>query len=535
MPCRLPTLLLALALLCPLLTACGAAPDNPAAGPQVLRWSIEGMAVPPDVDPPLAGNSQQTMINSLIFGGLVRLDSRLNVRPFGAERWELSSDGRVYTFYLRPGLKFADGAPVVAADFAYSLNRAFSLDKSGGNAGYYLGNITGSKAVSAGSSTTVSGIKVVDDSTLQISLDHPASYFLYQLSYATSSVVPRKLVEQGGNWQARAFGIGPFVRAVTTDSNRLVLKPNPYYSFGKPGLAEIDLIFYPAAHTAFADYQADRLDVMGTIAFDPSDVDAASKLDGYLQASQFNVTYLGFNNSRAPFDNAGARQALAQAVGKQTIASNTLSGLVIAADTIIPPGMPGYNSAIQKLPFDLVTARSLLAAAGVKAGDTIRLTINDQDASYLKVANYLQQTWESNLGVKVQVDSVGLTDFNNSLNALTSDPQSSPLQVYLSVWSADYPDPQNFLSQQLRSGAGNNNGHFSNPQFDALVDKADVETNATERLRLYSLAEQIAVNQVGWLPLYYGKANALINPRVKGLTYTAQGLQADDWARVTTH
>src|SRR5581483_9938674 len=116
--------------------------------------------------------------------------------------------------------------------------------------------------------------------------------------------------------------------------------------------------------------------------------------------------------------------------------------------------------------------------------------------------------WKQNLGVDVEINTEELAKFNDDLTATQKDPKAdSAFDFYLSVWGADYPDPQNFLSQQRRTGVGNNNGNYSNPEFDKLVDQADVEPNLDKRYPLYQQAEQIALNEVGWLPLYYGKAN----------------------------
>ena len=135
----------------------------------------------------------------------------------------------------------------------------------------------------------------------------------------------------------------------------------------------------------------------------------------------------------------------------------------------------------------------------------------------------------------MDINTEELAKFNDDLTATANKPEdAAAMSFYISVWGADYPDPQNFVSQQLRTGVGNNNGHYSNAEFDKLVDQADVETDQAKRLSEYQQAEQIALTEVGWLPLYYGKANMLIRSTVKGLVITPQGLIAkDDWTKVT--
>ena len=138
-----------------------------------------------------------------------------------------------------------------------------------------------------------------------------------------------------------------------------------------------------------------------------------------------------------------------------------------------------------------------------------------------------------NLRFDVQLNGEEQGKFNDDLTAMANDPTKSNIAMYISVWGADYPDPQNFLSQQLRTDVGNNNGHWSDPDFDKLVDQADIERDQAKRMTLYNQAEQIAIDKVGWLPLYNGKGTILIRPNVKGLVYTAQGLVADDWSQVS--
>jgi oligopeptide transport system substrate-binding protein len=214
------------------------------------------------------------------------------------------------------------------------------------------------------------------------------------------------------------------------------------------------------------------------------------------------------------------------------LADKVLGGGVIATDHIVPPGMPGYFAGLKPLAFDAAAAKQELAGAGANPTN-LSLTYTSGQADFDKVATTLQQMWRQNLGVSVQVQPEEQAKFNDDLTAMANNPDASAIQMYISVWGADYPDPQNFLTQQLHTGVGNNNGHFSNPDFDRLTDQADVETDQTKRMDLYNQAEQIAIDQVGWLPLYNGKGSILLRPTVHGLTYTAQGLVAEDWTQVT--
>ena len=508
------------------------------AGP-VLRWSIEGVNELPSIDPPNAGASQSVAVINLIFEGLVKLDGNLDVVPAGAESWEITNEGKSFIFHIREGLKFADGTPVTAEDFAYSLNRAFGPDFANGATGYYLSNIVGATDVTEGKADSISGVKVIDPQTLQIDINTPATYFLYQLTFASSFVVPRTLVESDPqNWTDRAFGTGPFMVKEWNHNQQLTLVPNPNYYLGAPALSEIRMPFIQDASTALRLYQTGELDITGAFNF-PTDL--LSEVQGqadFKQVNQFFVTYIGFNNARAPFNDVRVRQAFAQAVDKDVLVNQVLGGAVVRSDTLIPPGMPGYNEKAEIQAFNADSAKQLLAAAGFENGanfPAIAFSINNQDPNYAKIAAFLQQQWKENLNVDVTINTLELSAFNEALTATANDPAADgALDFYLSVWGADYPDPQNFVSQQLRTDVGNNNGHYSNAEFDALVDQADVEPDLTKRLPLYQQAEQIALTEVGWLPLYYGKTNLLVRDTVKGIVVTPQGLFPEtDWTKVT--
>ena len=505
----------------------------------VLRWSLEGINELPALDPPLAGASQSVGVISLVFEGLVRLDSDLNVQPAGAESWDIKDGGKTFIFHIRKDLKFANGDPVTAEDFSYSLNRAFSPDFANGNAGYYLSNIVGSTDVTGGKAKTVAGVKVIDPQTLEIDLQTPSVYFLYQLTFPASFVVSKKAVEANPTaWTDTAFGTGAFMVKEWKHNESITLVPNPNYWLGKPQLQEINLPFIQDPATALKLYQTGELDIMGTYNFPTDQISAVSSNPEFKQVNQFFVAYIGFNNAKPPFNDVRVRQAFAKAVDKSTLINKVLEAAVVQADTIIPPGMPGFNQAAAKIQeFNAADSKKLLADAGFADGKgfpKVALTINNQDPNFAKIAAALQQMWKETLGVDVEINTEELAKFNDDLTATANKPADpAALSFYISVWGADYPDPQNFVSQQLRTDVGNNNGHYSNTEFDKAVDQADVEVDQAKRLALYQQAETIALTEVGWLPLYYGKANLLIRASVNGLFVTPQGLfPKQDWTKV---
>src|SRR5215212_3989704 len=202
----------------------------PAGSGGTLRWANEGVSELDTLDPPAAQSSNAIMAIGLVFDGLIRLDNRLNLQPAGAKNWEITGDGRTYKFFIRDGLKWADGTPVTSEDFRWSLERALSKQFANGSAGYYLSNITGAKDWIAGKGTGLTGVTAPDAQTLVIHIDTPGVYFLYQLTYAGAAVVPKKLIDQyGDKWTEHAAGTGPFMLKEWKHNQSLTFAPNPNY------------------------------------------------------------------------------------------------------------------------------------------------------------------------------------------------------------------------------------------------------------------------------------------------------------------
>jgi ABC-type transport system substrate-binding protein len=252
----------------------------------------------------------------------------------------------------------------------------------------------------------------------------------------------------------------------------------------------------------------------------------------FKQVPSFAVRYVAFNNKIAPFDNVKVRRAFALAVDKATLANSVLGGTVVATDRILPLGIPGSELPIKGLSFDTAAAKAALADAGVKP-ENLKVKLSyGVEGDNERVVTVLQSMWKENLGVDVTLEPLELSTFSQRLNDTFAKPETG-LQAYYSIWGADYPDPQNFISQQLRTGVGNNNSHYSNAEFDKLADQADVMTGDIKpRLDIYNKAEQIAVDEVGWLPLYNPRLNILIKAHVQGIIFNGQGLVIPDYSKL---
>lgn len=509
---------------------------TPALPPQILRWSVEGISDLATLDPPRITDAPGMFAAGLLFGGLVKLDAELRVVP-DAATWTVSEDGLTYTFKLRNGLRFSDGTPVTADDVVFSLTRALDPATGSRTGPMYLSNIVGADELIAGQVKTLSGVKAGDAQTISVELRQPTAFFLNQLTAVCGYIVSKRQVQSNPTgWAEQPTGTGPFALRAWMRGQGLVLMPNSNYYGGPLQITQLDLPFIPDSEMAFTLYRSGDLDVMGD---QQNGVPAARlpevrDLPDLRTASGFVLHYVGFSNAIKPFNDVRVRQAFARSVDKAALVDKALGKSARPADRLLPPGFPGSELPVQGLSFNPEAAKKLMTDAGYPAwrgpGPLTLTYIKEGDNE--RVVNFLQAQWRDNLGVTVNLQPLDPAAFGERLAATAQNPDNG-VQLYYGTWDASYADPQSLLSQQLRTGAGNNNGRFSNADFDRGVDQADVTRDDTAaRLELYNQAEQIAVTEVGWLPLFNPAINVLARPYVQGLVLTGQGWLVPDWSAV---
>lgn len=488
-----------------------------------LRWSIEGITDVVSLDPARATDAQGFTVIGLLHAGLVRLSGDLLVEPDLAESWEISEDGLTYTFTLREGAAFSDGSPITAADVVWSFTHALDPSTGAWTGPYLLSNIVGSDELVAGETTELSGVVALDDRTVQISVKQPSAYFLSQLTFGPSKIVSSAAVEASPDtWDQAAVTSGAFSVAEWNRGQGLVLVPNTFYWQPASQLSQLEIVFNQDSETAYQLFRTGELDIMGgaqnpiPAARVPEVRDSAD----FRSTNAFNVRYVAFNNTLAPFDDVRVRQAFSHATDRATLAEIVLDGTVLATDRILPPGMPGSEVPVAGLEYNPAGAQALLAEAGVDPASLELVLSYGVEGDNERIVTVLQAMWQENLGITVTLDPLELSTFSSRLNDTYNDP-STGLQAYYSVWGTIYPDPQYFLSQILQTDVGNNNGHYSNAEFDALTQEADVITDDyARRIELYNQAEQIAVSEVGWLTLFNGQVNVLVRECVEGVEVT---------------
>ena len=474
---------------------------------------------PLTLDPAVSGEMTSHEYIMQLFSGLVCLDENLEPAPDIAQRWQVSDDDKTYTFYLRHDVKFHNGKEVKAKDFKYSWERACDHDTRSLTADTYLGDIVGVKEVLAGKTKEIGGVKVIDDYTLEVTIDAPKSYFLSKLTYPTAFVVDRSNVESGGEWWRQPNGTGPFKLRQWDENSLFVLEKNDLY-YGN--LAKINFVnFQLWGGVPMNMYETGEIDVT-SIYIDYIDkvTDKAGLFYKELQVvPELSFYFIGFNLSKPPFDDVNIRRAFSRAIDKDKLASLVFRDMVQPADGILPPGMPGFNEDLSGLNYDVTEARELIKAS--KYGDVsklppITITTAGWGGLISQELEAIISEWRQNLGVEVKVRQLEPERFLYHL-------RQEKNEMFDMGWVADYPHPQDFLDVLFHSGAENNYGEYSNSEIDALLEMAGTEPDYDLSLALYQQAEQKLVSDAACLPLWFGKNYILVKPYVKGYSLSPQG------------
>lgn len=497
-----------------------AIPENPVNQPVAEGVFRRIWSDPPTLDPALVSDTTSMGIVAEVFSGLVTLNTDLRLEPDLAESWEISSDGTVYTFKISENAKFHNGKQVTATDFKWSLERAANPQTVSPVAETYLNDIVGVMDVIEGRASEITGIKVIDDRTLQITIDAPKAYFLAKLTYPTAFVVDRENVESGGQtWTDEINGTGPFKLKEYKIGERIVLERFDNFDENPGG---VDLIVMNlAGGQSMAMYENNEIDITGVGLFDLERVlDPNEPLNRELVIAppDFSISYIGFNTQMAPFDDVKFRQALNHAIDKKLIAEEVLSNLVTPAYGILPPGFPGYNDQLEGLRYDSELAKQLLAESKYSDGATrprIVVTVPGRGGSVGLDMEVILEMWRQVLGVEVEIQQVEWATYLEDLN-------QNKFQAFAGLgWEADYPDPQDFLDILFHSDSKLNHGKYSNGQVDLILENARINPDPVDRVELYQDAEQLIVTDAAWVPLWFeGERHVLIKPYVKGYRLT---------------
>ncbi len=480
------------------------------------------------VDPQKVGYPGETTITSDLFVGLTTLDAAARVIPGCAESWKVSTDGKTYTFRLRPGLKWSNGSALTATDFQYSLRRALLPQTAYPFAGR-LFVIRGARAVSSGKAPPESlGVRVVDPRTLEIMLEHPAPYFPEVLA-SFAMPAPRAQIERFGDAWVRIENFvtnGPFTLAEWRPNAFIRLRRNPQF-YDAANVPADEIMHYPVAQpmTALRRYKAGEVDFVLTVP--PDQVDWARKEFGsQLKIDQgLGVEALAFNVRKGVTADLRVRRALSMAIDREALARNVLGDQRLAAFSYVARGASNYPQPVladfAAWPMDRrrTEARRLLAEAGWGPGKPLplRMSFPANDINR-RIAVVLDAMWRG-VGVKAELQA-------KEQRALVADIARGDFDAARVLWLAGHSDAMAFLERLDGSAAGGtmNPAGYVNPKYDALLARALQLTDVNARAATLREAEAMALADQPVAPIYYFVGRRLVSPRLTGWEHNARGI-----------
>jgi oligopeptide transport system substrate-binding protein len=481
-------------------------------------WTNLG-SEPEWIDPGKCSDSAGGTVIFNVFAGLTQSHPQtLQPMPDVAERWDVSADGRTYTFHLRPSV-WSDGVALTAHDFEYAWKRVLDRATASKYASF-LFPIENAEAFNRGEvGAAAVGVRALDDLTLQVTLAAPLPYFLQLTSFYTALPVPRHLIErlarEGKNpdlW-TRAENIvsnGAFTLAEWNFRKDMLLAKNPrYWDAAHVRMRRVRLAMIDSANTTLNLYESGELDTIGTSALPSEFMDHLSRYADFERKPSLMTYFFWINTKRKPLDDVRVRRALNLAVDRRALVEFvTRAGQLPSAD-LVPEGLAGYRGPHTPI-FDLAAARKLLAEAGYGPGrplPKITLLYNTSEG-HKQIAEAVAQMWKHNLGIEVELENQEWKVYLKTLKALD-------FQVARMGWVGDYADPYTFL-ELLTASNGNNHSNWSDPEYEALLRRANATLDRDARLALLSRAEALAMAAAPMVPIYVATRSELVKPYVMG-------------------
>lgn len=493
--------------------------DLPERPKQRYRWCIGGD--PLTFDPHLSNDMVTTYAIAEVFVGLTRFGADTRVVPGLAKSWDLSPDGRTWTFQLRRGAKFHHGREVKAADVKYSLERVLRPTTNSPNT-WLVEMIEGAADMMAGRTSHVSGIRISGDHTIEITLERPYHPFLANMAYTGTSIVPEEIAE-AGELTRHPIGAGPFRFHSYQPGERVLLQANESYYGGRPFLDEVELLVSAGGRSDLELLHTSEVDHHPLGLQSVSDVQADQAFAPYLQkTSVLRTHYLGMNCGKSgPLRNPLVRQAINLAVNKQELVDELYGGLSSIASGPLPPGCVGHDPDLAPYPFDLALARNKLREAGHPNGlpQPLLLHIREGRANQQREAELVQSSL-AKVGIKVEVRAIPWAE-------LISTPAMQRCDLHFMTWIGDTGDPDNFLQPLFNSenqGDMGNRCFFSDPEVDRLLAEGQTIRDQERRRQHYQQLQRLLHQQAPWAYLCWDDQFAVTQPRVRGFRLHPLGL-----------
>ncbi len=506
---KLVSLVMAGALCLSVLTACGSNGEKPAQQQQQEQsgetkgeaneaestkvkdtFIVATKREPKSLVPHGSNDTGTSFVTALIYDSLLSFDKDMNVIPCLATDWE-KKDDVTYVFNLRDDVYFHNGEKLTAEDVKFTFEKAAKSPATIAQ----LGMIDPEKT------------NVVDENTIEIVLSKPFPPILNSLALEIASIVNKKAFEEG-NFEESPIGTGPFTFKQWVSGDRLELNGNKEYWGEKAAINTLVLRLIPEATTRAIEIETGGVDMaLGLSDSDTINLRENPNVNMYTE-NILNTSYMSFNCSKAPFDNAKVRAAITYAIDAKAVADAASFGLAEQSFSPIAPGVFGYYNPGQVYEYNPEKAKELLAEAGFPDGFKTTLTQSGDDAQAEMIQNMLGK-----VGISVEINSV---DFANWLDALVNGKQ----EMYLGGWTVSTADADGGLNEPFNSknhGDGGNRSFYTNTELDEILEAAAVELDTEKRLELYKEAQTIIANDAVYVNLMIGRTNVATKKEVTNL------------------
>ena len=507
---------------------------------QVLTYNLG--ADSKTLDPALNTAVDGGIVIANAFEGLCRTDENDKAIEGGAKSWTISEDGLTYTFNLREDAKWTNGDNVTAHDYEYAWKRVLNPE-TGAEYAYQMYYIEGAEAYNTGEGAEDAvGVKAVDDYTLEVKLHSPTSYFLELTAFPCFFPVNKKVVEADANWATKVdtyVSNGPFKMSEWKMKDSLVFVRNDnYYNKDKVKLDKLVMKMVLDETSAYASFQSGDFDMIESVP--ASQVEAGLADGSFVKFDNLGTYFLVVNvtgenasdDVKKVLTDKKVRQALNLAIDRDSIVKNVTKGGQIPAHSYVPEGIPsvdGEDFASKeyfKPSGDVKEAKALLAEAGYKDGEgfpTITLLYN-QEGSHGDIMQAIADMWKKNLGINVSLSQQEWKVFQTTRT-------QKQYQIARHGWSGDYVDPMTFLEMWTSTSALNDAG-FSNAEYDSVISDAISELDTKKREELLHKAEDILMDEMPIMPIYYYTKVKGIKPYVKGIKQSQIGFVYFDEAYI---
>ncbi len=472
---------------------------------------------PSSVDPHKIESVEEYEIAADLFEGLTIMSATDAVTPGVAESWDKSADGLTWTFHLRPDALWSDGSPVTSQDFVYSFRRA--IDPATANPyTVALLPILNAPEISAGTEKDLAklGISAPDPSTVVVRLAKPTPWLPELMTSQTLMPVPRKAIEQWGDKWTQAEHIvsnGPFTLKEWVPLSRIALVRNPkFHDAASVKLGEVDYMLADDAQAALKRYEAGELD---TVAIAGQDLQRMKqeRPQELRSTPLLSSRYMVFNMAGPLGADLRIRQALALVIDRDVLEEKVVRLGQNPAYAMIPPDMPGYAEvkldwSARPMAERIAMAKKLLAESGVAQPLKLHLLSLKRDREQLYTRAIIEM-WHAALGVETEEEAIEARVYEGRVN-------HHDFEITYLGWTADYADPWTYLAN-FRSDAGAQDfGNYANPAFDALLDQSRSASDPAARMKLLEAAEHTVLADLPIIPINYGVAQTLVNPRLRG-------------------